>query len=135
MSIARTAVVVSAGLTVPTILYAPKPLYSGPGTASTEEYDYKVLSQLAKSGFTIYERHCQDCHGDRGYGTDRGPNLHHRVYSAGKLSQQEFHEAVVHGVKANKWTYGDMPATRLSFNEIERVARYVREVRRLDDAN
>ena len=132
MSMARTAVVVTAGLSVPTLMYAPKPLYSGPGTAVPQDYDYTVLSQLAKAGRNIYMQHCVDCHGDKALGSEKGPSLHQHEYAVRNRSQQSFHEAITKGLRANTYTFGDMPAFRLTYNEIERVARYVREVRRLE---
>lgn len=129
MSIVRSGLAVSAVLAAPTLMSTPY-LATSPETSQPRQYDPRRFSQLAVAGMQIYKSRCAECHGDNAAGTDKGPSLHHKVYHASTLGQRGFHQAVSNGVAERRWAFGDMPGSTLNFNEIEQVARYVRDVQR-----
>lgn len=129
MSAARIGITLAAALAAPTLVATPH-LASSPETAVPRQHEARKFSQLAVAGMRLYVSHCEDCHGRNGVGTEKGPSLHYEIYHAPNLGQVAFHTAVKHGVQESRWEYGDMPKSNLSFNEIEQVARYVRDVQR-----
>ena len=125
MGVVRSAFLVSAALAAPTTVLTP-PLRSGPSD-ETVAYEVKVLSQLATSGYYLYNRRCWVCHGPGAAG-GHAPSLVQRRFWHDKYPRQEFHTAVRrHGADQHDMT-GDRSATVPSFNEIEQIARYLREV-------
>ena len=128
MSVVRNGLLVSAALAAPTAVLPP-PLESGPETADPSRLERRVLTQVGIAGRLLFQENCAQCHGSDGRGSVNGPSLLHRDYAPDRLSQREFHKAVTNGVPATKWTFGDMPAIALGFNDIELIARFIREVR------
>lgn len=129
MTVVRAGLAVSAALAVPTLMATPH-LASTPDADGARRYEARKFSQLAVAGMQLYIAHCEECHGRNAAGTDIGPSLHHKVYQRANLGQRGFHEAISNGVAEQRWSYGDMPKTNLTFNEIEQVSRYVRDVQR-----
>lgn len=128
MGVVRNTLILVAVVSGPAIV-SPPILYSEPNPEHRAKLDRNNLSQLAYAGKVLFARHCTECHGDDARGTIAGPSLHLDVYRPGNMSRKAFHQAVTQGVRAQRWSFGDMPATReLSFNEIEMIARYVREI-------
>ncbi len=124
----RTALVLSAALIAPAIVLPP-PLGTGPAPGKWKPAETRYLSQLAVAGKRVFEGHCADCHGYQALGSPRGPSLQDRVYWRDLLDKRTFHSAITDGVRAYRWTYGDMPPVEgLSFNQIETVARYIHEL-------
>ena len=52
---------------------------------------------------------CGGCHGPRGGGSEIGPPLVHRVYRSSHHGDAAFRLAVMRGVRAHHWQFGDMP--------------------------
>jgi mono/diheme cytochrome c family protein len=130
--IVRAAVAVTAALTVPQA-FLPPPLATAPIDRPPSYIELRNLTPLALAGKQLYDQECAECHGSDGSGTLKGPSLKHRAYRSKNLSRKDFHRAVVEGAPANRWTFGDMPGSpHLSFNEVELIARYVREVQNPD---
>lgn len=130
MSAIKTALAVTATLSVPVAMSTmPGPLETSSDTANPQLLERHFLTQLGVAGRQVYQAHCQDCHGSNGHGTVMGPSLMHPSYDPARLRQRDFHRAVTEGVQARLWDYGDMPAVQLSFNDIELVSRYLRELR------
>lgn len=130
MSAFKTALAVTATLSVPVAMSRlPGPLESGPETADLRVIERHQLTQLGFAGREVYRQHCQSCHGAGGQGTTQGPSLLNKTYRSRDFSAQAIHSTIQNGVEARLWDYGDMPALDLSFNDIELVARYVRELR------
>ncbi len=128
MAFVRATLAVTAALTIPQALLPP-PLESGPPPGKPVYVRQNMYSQVGLAGKELYQQQCAQCHGDDAKGTLLGPSLGHPAYQGGRLSRQDFHRAVSEGVRARRWTFGDMPANeQLSFNDIELIARYVREV-------
>ncbi|MEM9139243.1 MAG: cytochrome c [Pseudomonadota bacterium] len=129
MSFVRAGLAVSAVLAAPTLMSTPY-LATSTETSVQRRFDPNRFPQLGIAGMHIYNAQCAECHGDDGAGTEQGPSLHHKVYHASKLGQRGFHAAVSNGVAQQRWEFGAMPGAALSFNEIEQVARYVRDMQR-----
>ena len=134
----RTAIVMAASLSAPVgmVATAPmlmdQPLATGePSEEILQRHETMRFSQIAISGQRIFRAKCADCHGEDASGTRRGPDLVSPAGSSGRSNDKRmFHHAVTQGVPQQNWAMGDMPAfPRLSFNQIERIERYVRELR------
>lgn len=125
----RATVVVMTAVTVPTAFLAPAPLKTGDGDAHITRIERLNHSMLGIAGKRTYARHCAGCHGNKGVGTELGPPLLHPIYFRSNLSRRDFHAAVQNGKSQQHWRFGDMPGFRaMSFNEVERLARYVYEL-------
>ena len=128
MAVIRNTLLLSAAVTAPAIV-APPALYVAPNAEGKATLERRALTQLGYAGKQLFQRHCADCHATDGSGTIAGPSLHHEFYLSDNMSRKDFHQAVTEGVPAQRWSFGDMPGTdALSFNEIELIARYVREL-------
>jgi mono/diheme cytochrome c family protein len=126
MGIVRAALVVSATIAAPTMMLQP-PLKSGPG-GGDQNYAVLRLSPLAIAGHALYRQYCSTCHGEKASGTERGPSLQDGDVATGKFERMTFHLVVRQGRHAPEGKFGSMPAFDLSFNEIEMIGRYLREV-------
>ena len=131
MPVVRNLFIVSAVVSAPVgpaLVFTP-PLYSAPNPEHRESLEKRNLTQLAFAGKILFSEHCAACHGLEGQGTIAGPSLHHDIYKLDNLSRKAFHRAVTEGVPAQNWSFGDMPASAaLSFNDVEKIARYIREL-------
>lgn len=131
MAIARAALMVSAAIAAPTLVFEPH-LQSAANPKVLEKHELKRLSQLAQAGSAIYQTNCQGCHGPKGIGTGLGPSLWQTKFQSGSHVQKAFHLAVTDGGDQQGGTHRGLPAASLSFNELETVARYVREARQIE---
>lgn len=131
MAIVRTAFLMSAALTGPALFLEP-PLATS-ADKSKPSYAVNRLSPMAMAGHGIYQRLCAECHGTNADGTARGPELLKPASRPGKKARIRFHRAVTrgfapgvkgHGLKG----FGPMPAFDLSFNRIEMIGRFLREL-------
>ena len=133
MPVIRNALIISAIVSapvVPAMVFTP-PLLSEPNPEHRALLERRNLSQLAYAGMQLFTQHCADCHGAQARGTVAGPNLHADAYHPGNLSRQDFHHAVTQGMPALRGGSGGKPGNKdLSFNQIELIARYVRELQR-----
>ena len=127
MAIARVGIVVAAAIAAPTLVFEPH-LHSGVNHAAIEEHELGMLSQLAQAGAAIYKSDCSGCHGEKGDGTGLGPSLWSTEFKDGGRVQKTFHLAVIEGPDKQGGTHRGLPAAKRSFNDLETVARYVREV-------
>lgn len=128
VGLVRNTLILSAVVTAPALV-APPPLYTKPNQEAQARLERRALTPLGYAGKMLFSSHCAECHGSEARGTIIGPSLHHEYYKPANLSRQAFHLAVTEGVKAQRWSFGDMPgAPLLSFNDIEVIARYVREL-------
>ena len=115
-------------VSAPTLVATPH-LQTTPNAAIVQEHELRVFSQLGRAGRRIFITTCAECHGIKGEGTIAGPSLHHDAYKPDNLNRRDFHRVVTEGVEAHRWSFGDMPGNpSLSFNDIEKIARYVREL-------
>jgi len=130
MAIIRTALLVSSTLAAPTLVMQ-QPLKTGPGSADPG-YAAERLSPLAVAGHALYRAYCANCHGPEAEGTGAGPSLVDGGIAAGKFERMTFHNVVRQGRPNPERGYGPMPAFDLTFNQIELIGRYVREMAGVD---
>ncbi len=101
----------------------------GPGEAPPR-VDTAVPPQH-ETGEQLFVAHCVQCHGDRATGTERGPPLVHRIYEPGHHGDAAFQLAVLRGVRAHHWRFGDMaPVPGVAEADVERITAYVRWLQR-----
>lgn len=65
---------------------------------------------LFTQGKALYNKNCAKCHGVNGAGTDKGPPFLNKIYQSSHHSDMSFHMAVMNGVRAHHWPFGNMPA-------------------------
>ena len=74
-----------------------------------------------------FEAACASCHGTYGGGALAGPPLVHETYRPAHHADAAFTLAILRGVRAHHWRYGDMPPVRgIDQQEAEAVTAYVR---------
>ena len=82
-------------------------------------------------GEQLFAENCAACHGTAADGTNTGPPLVHRLYEPGHHPDFAFRNAVMNGVIAHHWDFGDMPpVTGLSEDEVTQIIAYVRDLQR-----
>jgi mono/diheme cytochrome c family protein len=82
-------------------------------------------------GEQLFAANCAACHGPVGEGATTGPPLVHVIYEPGHHSDESFQIAVLRGVQAHHWEFGDMPpVSGLSREEVADITAYVRELQR-----
>jgi mono/diheme cytochrome c family protein len=80
-------------------------------------------------GKTLYAANCAQCHGDALEGTNQGPSFLSQVYEPGHHGDGAFLLAVVRGVPAHHWSFGDMPPVDgLSPEDVTAIVAFVRDV-------
>lgn len=93
-----------------------------------------VLSPVAEAGQMAFTTNCASCHGTNGVGTDKGPPLIHRLYHPGHHADFAFEQAVILGVRAHHWRFGNMPAQpQLTRDETASIIRFIREVQKANN--
>jgi mono/diheme cytochrome c family protein len=79
------------------------------------------------AGSALFAARCAKCHGLHAVGTDSGPPLLHEVYRASHHGDAAFALAVLNGVRAHHWRFGDMPPQPgLTGQDVRDVTAYVR---------
>lgn len=133
MSSVRAAMVVSALFGSSVLVFEPH-LESGPASRyQIEQYQLRRLSQLGQAGSIVYANHCRACHGRRGVGSVQGPPLLDYALVKKHRGRKAFHSAVTNEQDHSYGAHHSRSAKELSFNEIEQIGRYVREVQSLTD--
>ncbi len=88
-------------------------------------------AETLRSGKALYEKHCAKCHGLGGRGTDKGPPFLDRVYRPSHHADMAFRLAVLNGVRAHHWRFGNMPPIKdVGMAELGMIIRYVRHIQR-----
>ena len=78
-------------------------------------------------GRTKYREMCSSCHGQWGEGTEQGPPLMHSFYEPSHHGDGSFYNAVLKGVKAHHWKYGDMPPVQgATTKDVDRILPFLR---------
>lgn len=89
-----------------------------------------IPSQHAE-GEALFEASCLSCHGPRASGSAEGPPLVDMVYRPNHHADAAFHLAVVRGVPAHHWRFGDMePVSGVTPEMTQRITDYVRWLQR-----
>ncbi len=84
-----------------------------------------------EKGAGLFKLNCASCHGLEGVGTDKGPPLVHKIYEPGHHGDMSFYLAVMKGVRAHHWRFGDMPKVEgLREKEVGSIILYVRFLQR-----
>jgi mono/diheme cytochrome c family protein len=83
------------------------------------------------AGEELYNARCTICHGRLALGTQRGPPLVHPIYRPAHHADEAFHIAVMRGVRAHHFRFGDMlPVDGLTRADVDEIVRYVRWLQR-----
>jgi len=104
-----------------------------PMTGKTE-FDIPVQDPtLVAEGEVLYQSSCSVCHGSDLRGTAIGPSHLSVIYNPDHHGDGSFAAAVVTGVSAHHWNFGDMPPvvgiTEADFN---RIMAFIRENQRVE---
>lgn len=105
----------------------------GPQPPGVDTAGLRLLAVPAelREGEALFTRHCAACHGEAALGTETGPPLVHPVYHPGHHADAAFLLAVLRGVRAHHWSFGDMPPLPMvSRDEATAVVAYVRWLQR-----
>lgn len=112
------------------------PPLSSPETAEPFNYaSSRVFSEPAVAGMVRFGNSCAECHGAKAEGTDRGPGLLDRSYTATFRESEAFHGAVGREIAAHRELLampGADPATH--FNSLEMMGKFLREARKHHEA-
>lgn len=93
------------------------------------------FSDPGRAGMLTFSARCADCHGVRGQGTESGPSLLNRSYSADFREAPAFHNAVRAPIQAHQDFIRIVGgANETDFNDLELLGKFLREARRLDMA-
>ncbi|MCL1592958.1 MAG: cytochrome c [Actinomycetia bacterium] len=103
-----------------------------PMTGKTE-FDIPVQDPtLVAEGEVLYRASCAACHGSDLTGTAVGPSHLSVIYNPDHHGDEAFAVAVVTGVRAHHWEFGDMPAIpQITEEDFNRIIAYIRENQRL----
>jgi cytochrome c len=98
------------------------------------EFDIPVQDpDLVAEGEPVYRASCAACHGADLRGTEFGPSQLSVVYQPGHHSDESYISAMVNGVPAHHWDFGDMAAApNLSQDDMTRIIAFVRENQRIE---
>ena len=104
-----------------------------PMTGQTE-FDVPVQDPaLVAEGEVLYGANCAACHGSDLRGTELGPPQLSVVYQPGHHPDESYVRAVLSGVPAHHWGFGDMaPISGLTQDDIARITAFVREKQRIE---
>ncbi len=104
-----------------------------PMTGKTE-FDIPVQDpQLVAEGEVLYQSACAVCHGSDLRGTPLGPSHLSVIYNPEHHGDGAFAVAVVNGVKAHHWGFGDMPPRPdISQEDFVRLIAFIRETQRVE---
>jgi mono/diheme cytochrome c family protein len=90
------------------------------------------LQGEAQAGEVLFAANCAACHGVNGVGVDgAGPPLLHKIYEPSHHGDAAFYLAVLNGVRAHHWSFGNMlPVKGVSEAEVAAIVAYVRALQR-----
>lgn len=102
-----------------------------PMTGKTE-FDIPVQDPtLVAEGDVLYQANCAACHGSDLGGTAIGPSHLSVIYNPDHHGDGAFAAAVVTGVRAHHWEFGDMPVMpQITEADFNRIIAYIRENQR-----
>ena len=88
---------------------------------------------MVAEGAELYQANCASCHGTDLRGTDTGPSHLSVVYEPNHHRDGAFLFAVLRGVQAHHWPFGDMaPVEGLTPEDVGAIVAFVREQQRLN---
>ena len=87
------------------------------------------LTEAARQGEALFNTNCAQCHGQAAAGTNLGPTFIDRIYHPGHHGDAAFHLAVLRGVRAHHWNFGNMlPVPGVTETEVSQIICYVRHL-------
>lgn len=91
-----------------------------------------ALGDEALKGEALFNDNCASCHGENAAGRDgNGPPLVHKIYEPNHHADGSFHLAVMRGVRAHHWPFGDMPPVEgVGQEQVASIVTYVRTLQR-----
>jgi mono/diheme cytochrome c family protein len=94
------------------------------------------LSEMAQNGQVVFNANCASCHGRNAAGGDKGPPLIHRIYESGHHGDGAFELAVLRGVRAHHWPFGDMPPQPgITPSQVRAIIAFIRETQNANGIN
>lgn len=90
------------------------------------------LTGGALKGEALFNDNCASCHGRNAAGRDgSGPPLVHKIYEPNHHADGSFYLAVMRGVRAHHWPFGDMPPVEgVGQEQVASIVTYVRTLQR-----
>ncbi len=86
-------------------------------------------ADVLATGQELYKQNCAECHGVDLRGTDKGPSHLSVLYEPSHHADGAFLVAVLNGVRAHHWNFGDMPPIPdLDADDVAAITSYVRSV-------
>ena len=86
---------------------------------------------LFLKGEDAYNINCAKCHGPSGSGSDTGPPLIHKIYEPSHHGDMSFHMAVMRGVRAHHWKFGNMPPIEgVGKVQVNHITYYIRALQK-----
>ncbi len=86
---------------------------------------------LITQGKALFNSNCAKCHGYDGVGTDKGPPFLNKIYKPSHHSDMSFQMAVMNGVRAHHWRFGNMPPVEgVGMAEMGMIIQYVRSIQK-----
>ena len=98
------------------------------------EFDIPVQDpELVARGDELYQSSCAACHGADLRGTAVGPSHLSVIYNPDHHGDGAFAVAVMNGVKAHHWQFGDMPPQpQISEEDFRAIIAFIRENQRIE---
>lgn len=94
----------------------------------------RQLSEPAIAGQMTFGNMCAGCHGESGQGTASGPALNRRPYAVDFRDSELFHSEIARDIPAHQAIkQAARGSDALSFNMLEKMAKFLREMRRNAD--
>lgn len=110
------------------------PLSTKPPAEAVNYAATRFLSEPAQAGQTAFGERCSECHGEIGEGMQGAPNLTDRDYAVDYRDAEAFHSAIGRDIPAHRDIIAAAhDAGRLDFNELQLMAKFLREIRRKKD--
>ena len=120
--------------TQPTVQGATPPLQGDPIVTVAIPAELSPNAQIGKRGF---DAKCAACHGENAAGQHGvAPPLVHKIYEPSHHSDTAFVLAAKNGVRSHHWKFGNMPPVDgLTDADVKYIARYVRELQKVNGIN
>jgi len=107
-----------------------------PRDPMTGKTEFEIPAQdptLVAEGEVLYQANCAACHGSDLRGTAVGPPHLSVIYNPEHHGDGSFALAVINGVKAHHFDFGDMaPVPAVSEDDFTRIIAYIRETQRTE---
>ena len=123
-------IIIAAILIAANLVLTP-PMQTEPLEGEAKYVRARQFSEPAMAGMRSFAEHCADCHGPDADGSGTAPALINRPYAVDFRNSKQFHSEVSRQIPAHGAV---IAATRgagdLDFNALERMSKYLRELRR-----